>query len=198
MPLRSLDPRFPSLTFHCLVFYWIVCLVTLGLTAGSFARQVGVYRTNCNTYQAVSYTSYGDITIGTQCLPGDIVVLCVLPSTFQSSPADISHSALGLGVATIATIQSSAQLFKFYQHNISPALLAILNAAVMVLWIVVIAIGWNPTNYTYDEFTGIGTPNVMGWLYAYSGYWYDESIYMGVGVTLALAMGFAVMSIASL
>jgi hypothetical protein len=198
MPLRSLDPRFPSLTLHCLVFYWIVCLVTLGLTTGSVVRQVGVYRAGCKTYQAVSYMGYEDINIGTQCLPGDIVVLYVLPSTFRSSHVDNSHSALGLGVATIAMIQSSVQLFKFYRHHVSPAPLVILNAIAMVLWILVIVIVWNPTNYTYDEFTGIGNPNVMGWLYAYSGYWYDESLYRGVGVTLALAMGFAVTSIVSL
>lgn len=108
------------------------------------------------------------------------------------------HSALGLGVAIIAMIQSSVQVFKFYRHHISPALLSILNATVMLLWIVVIVIGWNPTSYSYDELTGISTPDVMGWLYAYSEYWYSESLYTGVGVTLALAMGFAVMSIVSL
>lgn len=198
MPLRSPDPRFPSLTLHCLVFYWVVCLVTLGLTTGSVIRQVGVYRADCETYESATYTSYEDVTFGTQCLPGDIVVLYVLPSMFRSSPAHISDSALGLGVATIAMIQSSVQLFKFYRHHISPARLSILNAIVMTLWIVVIAIGWNPTNYTYDDFTGISTPNVTGWLYAYSGYWYQESYYKGIGITLALAMGFAVMSIASL
>lgn len=68
----------------------------------------------------------------------------------------------------------------------------------MVLWIVVIAIGWNPTNWTYDPSTETATPNISGWLYTYSGDWAQDSVGYGVGATLALAMGFAVMSIVSL
>lgn len=76
--------------------------------------------------------------------------------------------------------------------------LLVFNSIVMVLWIVVIAIGWNPTNWSYDPSTGIGTPDISGWLYNYSGYWSADSIGVGIGPTLALAMGFAVMSIISL
>jgi len=68
----------------------------------------------------------------------------------------------------------------------------------MILWIVVIAIGWNPTNWSYDPSTGAATPNISGWLYTYSSYWAEDSFAYGVGATLALAMGFAVMSIVSL
>lgn len=95
-------------------------------------------------------------------------------------------------------IQSSLQLFLFYQHHISPFHLCIFNAVVMVLWIVVIAIAWNPTNWSYNTSTGALTPNISGWLYTYSGYWAQDSVGYGVGATLALAMGFAVMSIISL
>jgi len=112
-------------------------------------------------------------------------------------PGDIVVFAFGLGVAVIAMIQSSLQLFIFYRHHLSPLSLGILNAVIMVLWIVDIAIGWNPTNWSYDPNTGIGTPNVLGWLYAYSIDWADESVTTGIGPTLALAMGFAVMSIVS-
>jgi hypothetical protein len=101
-------------------------------------------------------------------------------------------------VAVIGMIQSSLQLFLFYQHHISPIYLCIFNAVVMVLWTVVIAIGWNPTNWSYDPSTEIATPNISGWLYTYSGYWVQDSVAYGVGATLALAMGFAVMSIVSL
>jgi len=79
MPFRALDPRFPSLTFHCLSFYWLVCLVTLGITIGSVVRQVGVYQADCSTYSSESNsTYYGDISYETECIPGDIVVLYVL------------------------------------------------------------------------------------------------------------------------
>lgn len=68
----------------------------------------------------------------------------------------------------------------------------------MVLWIVVIAIGWDPTYWSYNPSTGTATPNISGWLYQYSSYWAQDSFGYGVGATLALAMGFAVMSIVSL
>lgn len=94
MPLRALDPRFPSLTFHCLSFYWLVCLVTLGITIGSVIRQVGVYRADCSEYSSESnstyygdipsnITYYGGIPIEPGCIPGDIVVLYV--QSFQMS-----------------------------------------------------------------------------------------------------------------
>lgn len=95
-------------------------------------------------------------------------------------------------------ILSSLQLLLFTRNRISPLRLFCFCAPVVVLWIVVIAIGWNPTNYTYDASTDLYTPNISGWLYNYSGYWYQDSIQYGVGATLALAMGFAVMSIVSL
>jgi hypothetical protein len=88
MPFRALDPRFPSLTFHCLCFYWLVCLVTLGVTIGSVIRQVGVYRADCSTgnsdsnstyygdvYSNITY--YGNIPTASGCIPGDIAVLYV-------------------------------------------------------------------------------------------------------------------------
>ena len=87
MAFRTVDPRFPSLTFHCLVFYWIVCLATLGITIGSVVQQVGVYRADCDTNSSpYYYTSgyddsspyYDDISSDTECVPGDIVVLYVL------------------------------------------------------------------------------------------------------------------------
>lgn len=89
MPFRALDPRFPSLTLHCLSFYWLVCLVTLGITIGSVVRQVGVYQADCSTYSFESnstyygeipsnITYYEDISYETECIPGDIVVLYVL------------------------------------------------------------------------------------------------------------------------
>ena len=89
MPFRALDPRFPSLTFHCLCFYWLVCLVTLGLTIGSVVRQVGVYRADCHVYNYESnstyyygdnpsnLTYYGGVSYEMECTPGDIVVLYV-------------------------------------------------------------------------------------------------------------------------
>ena len=87
MPFRALDPRFPSLTFHCLSFYWLVCLVTLGITIGSVDRQVGVYRADCALYSSESNSTYygdtnityyyGDISYGIGCIPGDIAVLYV-------------------------------------------------------------------------------------------------------------------------
>jgi hypothetical protein len=88
MSFRALDPRFPSLTFHCLGFYWLVCLVTLGVTIGSVVRQVGVYRADCYVYSSESnstyygdnpnnLTYYGDVSYETECIPGDIVVLYV-------------------------------------------------------------------------------------------------------------------------
>jgi hypothetical protein len=85
MPFRAMDPRFPSLTFHCLSFYWLVCLVTLGITIGSVVRQVGVYRADCSFYSSESnstyydypsnITYYGDVSYDMGCIPGDIVVL---------------------------------------------------------------------------------------------------------------------------
>lgn len=180
MRLRAPDPRFPSLTLHCLFFYWIVCHVTLGITIGSVVRQVGVYEKNCDRGIS-SYTYEGDISYSIRrCVPGDIVVF-----------------ALGLVVAVVAIVQATIQLLSFYHHNLSPLRLAILNAVVMVLWIVVLAIGWNPTGYTYDEDTGTSVPNISGWLYTYAGYWVDESYRKGISPTLALAMGFSVMSLIS-
>lgn len=102
MAFRMVDPRFPSLTYYCLSFYWIVCLVTLGITVGSVARQVGVYRSNCSTqipYYGTNYTDpyadpYGDYNATTpdlwqpeyitECHAGDIVVLSVLPALILS------------------------------------------------------------------------------------------------------------------
>jgi hypothetical protein len=92
MAFRAFDPRFPSLTFHCLVFYWVVCLTTLGITIGSVVRQVGVYKADCSTivyYQNSndtspyygyndSYPYYGSTSYETSCIPGDIVVLYAL------------------------------------------------------------------------------------------------------------------------
>ena len=101
-------------------------------------------------------------------------------------------------MAVIGMVQSSLQLFLFCQQRLSPLLLSVFNAIVMVLWIVIIAIGWNPTNWSYNPYTGIGTPDISGWLYNYSGDWVEDSIGSGIGPTLALAMGFAVMSIISL
>jgi hypothetical protein len=101
-------------------------------------------------------------------------------------------------VAVIGMTQSSLQLFLFYKHHISPLILCIFNAIVMVLWILVIAIGWNPTYWSYDPTTGLATPNISGWLYTYSSYWAQDSVGYGVGATLQFAMGFAVMSIISL
>lgn len=209
MSFRALDPRFPSLTFHCLGVYWLVCLVTLGATIGSVVRQVGVYRADCNTYTSDSSSSYygdydsnvtyyGNILVENKCIPGDIAVLYILSFPVVIRPCWLEYSALGLGVAVIGMMQSSAQLFLFYRHQISPLRLSIFNAVVMVLWIVVIAIGWNPTYWTFDPATGLSTPNISGWLYTYSAYWTQESVSNGVSPTLQLAMGFAVMSIISL
>jgi hypothetical protein len=110
----------------------------------------------------------------------------------------VFSSALGLFVSVLAAFQSVLQFYLALTHHLAPLYLFSFNAVIALFWIVVIAIGWNPTGWWYDERTGGYSLGISGWLYNYSNDWATDSVTGGVSPTLALAVGFGVMAIVSL